>query len=123
MTEATARHLFINLISDRAPNVAKALRLGRKFLAAGWRVTLYLNLEAVVIANPVAELDPCPISGEPLNAQLAAFLDEGGRGVVGEECLKLAGLTLDDLTPGLTPATFALTAAALGEEGVRIITY
>ena len=55
MSEAP-RSIFINLISDRPANVAKALRFGRKFLAAGWSVSLYANLDAVqVFAGPMVQ--------------------------------------------------------------------
>jgi len=120
---AQSRSIFINLISDRPANVAKALRLGRKFLAAGWPVTLYLNLDAVAVVDPRAGLGPCPITGAPLAQQLDEFVAAGGRGLLGAECLKLAGMTPEQLPPGLATAAFPLVEELLGAEGVRVITY
>jgi predicted peroxiredoxin len=122
MSEAP-RSIFINLISDRPANVAKALRFGRKFLAAGWSVSLYANLDAVQVFAAHPEPQMCPVSGEPLLKLLAAFTAEGGRGLAGAECMKLAGLGAEQLPAGVEAASFPVVEAAIGADGARSITF
>ncbi len=122
MTTPTG-HLVLNLISDREPNIAKALRFGNKFLAAGWDVTLSINVEAVALLNPGAGLGPCPVTGKPLRAILDAFMAGGGRVLVGAECLKLAGLGQDVLTGSMVPAETALWQELLARPGTVVFTY
>lgn len=123
MAKPQQNNLLINLISDRPANIAKALRFGRKFLAAGWQVTLSINIEAVVLVNPEAELGPCPVSGKPLTQLLSAFMAEGGEAKVGKECLGLTGMKEDDLATGLSIATFPDTEKLMATPGLKIITW
>ena len=52
MTRKSEKNLLINLISNQPSNIGKALRMGRKFLAAGWGVTLFLNVDGVGLLDP-----------------------------------------------------------------------
>lgn len=123
MGNSKQNNMFINLISGRPANIAKALRFGRKFVAAGWRVTLSINMDAVVVA--IADGDPgnCPVTGQPLGDQLQAFLDEGGLGLVGNECLKLAGVGPEGMVPGLGIAEFSLMQELMATPDLKIITW
>lgn len=120
---AESRTLFINLISVDFANAGKALRAGRKFLGAGWTVTLSINLEAVKLLDPVVGGEPCPVAGKPMSALLRAFQDEGGRVLVGAECLKLNGLSESDLFEGMEIAKFPLIEQALAVPGVVTLTW
>ncbi|MBU2500451.1 hypothetical protein KJ682_03880 [bacterium] len=116
-------HLVLNLISDREPNIAKALRFGKRFLAGGWDVTLSINVDGVVLLDPGARLGPCPVTGKPLRAILDEFMEEGGRVLVGPECLKLAGLGPDCLAGSMVPADPALWQELLTRPGTVVFTY
>jgi predicted peroxiredoxin len=115
--------LLINLASVGSAPMAKALRFGRKFLAAGWQVHLFLNVDGVYLADPAAVLDPCPVTGKPLTAILEAFLAEGGKGLVGAECMKLIGLAKEDLVPGLEVAAFPLVEALMARPEIKILSW
>ena len=123
MPNSQQNNMFINLISDRPANVAKALRFGRNFLAAGWQVTLSLNIDGVQVVNPAAGLGPCPLTGKPLVGLLQTFLAEGGRGLIGKECLKLAGLDTQALPGGMEIAAFPLIKDLMATPDLKIITW
>jgi predicted peroxiredoxin len=123
MPNSQRNNLLINLISDRPANIAKALRFGRKFLAAGWKVTLLVNIDGVQLVNPAADLAPCPVTGEPLPKLLAAYQAEGGDVLVGKECLKLARMQVDQLPPGAEVASFPRTEALMATPDLKIITW
>ena len=123
MANSQKNNMLINLISDRPANVAKALRVGRVFLDGGWEVTLSLNVDGVQVVNKAAELGPCPVTGKPLLQLLEAFLGEGGRGLVGKECMTLAGLEPEALLPGLEIAAFPLMEELLATPEIKILTW
>ncbi len=103
--------------------MAKALRLANKFVDAGWYVHLLLNVDAVRLVDPQAQLDPCPITGKPLAAMLSAFIDHGGKVMVGAECLKLIGLGPDDLGYGQDVASFPMIEALMSKPAIKILSY
>ena len=115
--------MFINLISGQPANIAKALRFGRKFLEARWQVTLSINIDAVIMLDPSGDLEPCPVSGQPLPEILKAFQAEGGRILVGNECLKLAGLSSETLPAGIEIAAFPLMQELMSIPDLKIITW
>lgn len=123
MSNSHKNNMFINLISDHPTNVGKAIRFGRKFLEAGWEVTLSVNIDAIQVLNPEAELGPCPVAGKPLLELLQLFLAEGGRTLVGKECLKLAGLQENDLPEGLEIAAFPVVEELMSIPDLKIITW
>ena len=123
MNPSSDKNLLINLISGEAANVGKALRMGRKFLAAGWAVTLFLNVDGVGLLDSKLNSGLCPVAGKPLSKLLDGFLAEGGTGLAGAECLKLAGLDPDHVPEGMGIAEFALVEELLGRPGLRIMTW
>ncbi|PID80965.1 hypothetical protein CSB20_04830 [bacterium DOLZORAL124_64_63] len=118
-----ANSLFINLISAAPENTGKALRAGRKFLGAGWQVTLSINVEAVRILDPGIGNQLCPVAGKPVADLLRAFQAEGGQVLVGAECLKLAGLGPEHLFTDMRIAKFPLIEEALSVPGVVTLTW
>ena len=123
MSNTQQNNLLINLISDRPANIAKALRFGRKFLAAGWKVTLLANIDGVQLVNPAADLAPCPVTGNPLPGMLAAYQAEGGELLVGKECMGLAGIDEEQLPAGAEVAAFPRTEALMATPDLKIITW
>ena len=115
------RELLINLTTSGSVNAGKALRMGRKFTGAGWRVHLFLNVDAVELINPDANLQPCPISGKPLPGLLESFVSEGGQVLVGGECLKAIGLSGQDLPAGCIVADFAVLETLLSQPDIKIL--
>ncbi len=117
-----AKTILINLISCEGANVGKALRIGRKFLAADWEVVLLINLDAVKLLAPTFSRD-CPVAGKPLKDLLQAFQTNGGRTLVGTECLALAKLAESDLLPGMEMAKFPLVEEILSRPNTRTMTW
>ncbi len=118
-----SKTFLINLISSNGSNVGKALRLGRKFLGAGWQVVLSINIEAVKILDPSVGQEHCPVAGKPLLEMVKAFQNEGGQVLVGTECLALAEMGQDVLLPGMKMATFPLMEEILDRPEVRTMTW
>ncbi len=115
--------LLINLISCNSFNVGKALRIGRKFLAAEWQVVLSINIEAVKILDPKIGQEICPVAGKPMIGLIKTFQVEGGRVLVGAECLSLAGLDKDNLLPGMELAKFPVLEEILSRPETRTMTW
>ena len=115
--------LLINLISSNSANVGKALRTGRKFLTAEWRVVLSINIEAVKILDPEFGQLLCPVAKIPMISLVKAFQVDGGRVLVGTECLALAGMSEDSLLPGMELAKFPVVEEILGLPGTRTMTW
>ncbi len=115
--------LLINLISCNGFNVGKAIRIGRRFLAADWRVVLSMNIEAVKLLDPAVGKELCPVAGKPLMSLVKAFQVDGGRVLVGTECLSLAGMGEDQLLPGMELAKFPVMEEILGQPGTRTMTW
>ncbi len=115
--------LLINLVSCKGSNAGKALRLGRKFLGAGWHVVLSLNIDGVKLLDPAIGNELCPVAGKPLIELLKAFQAESGRVLVGTECLALAKLDHNNLLPGMELAKFPLIEEILSRSEIRTMTW
>ena len=115
--------LLINLISCEGVNVGKAVRIGRKFMAAQWQVVLSLNIEAVKLLDPTIGGELCPVAQKPLTSLLKAFHADGGRILVGPECMALADLGEDSLLPGMELAKFPMLEEILSRPDVRTMTW
>lgn len=115
--------LMINLISSNGFNVGKAIRIGRKFLGAGWQVVLSMNIEAVKLLDDEIGQQLCPVAEKPLIGLVKAFQVDGGRVLVGTECLAHAGLNKDNLLPGMELAKFPVMEEILGRPETRTMTW
>ncbi len=115
--------LLINLISNEGTNVGKALRVGRKFLAVEWQVVLSMNIDAVKLLDPEASGQICPVAGKTVVQLMKAFQADGGRILVGAECLALIGLDEDHMLPGMELAKFPLIEEILSRPDVRTMTW
>jgi len=118
-----AQTLLINLISCEGTNVGKALRIGRKFLGAEWQVVLSINVDAVKLLDPAVGEKLCPVAGKPLTDLVKAFQADGGRVLVGTECLALADLDQSSLMPDMELAKFPMLAEILSRPGTRTMTW
>ena len=114
--------LFINLISCNGFNVGKALRIGRRFLAADWKVVLSMNIEAVKLLDPAVGELLCPVAKKSLISMVKAFQVDGGRVLVGTECLTLAGMGEGNLLPGMELAKFPVMEEILSRPKTRTMT-
>ena len=120
---STSKTLLINLISNESTNAGKALRLGRKFLAAEWQVVLSLNIDAVKLLHPDASGLICQVAGKTMIQLLKGFQAEGGRVLVGAECLGLNGMDEEHLLEGMEIAEFPIIAEILSRPEVRTMTW
>jgi len=114
---------MINLISSNGFNVGKAIRIGRRFLTAEWKVVLSMNIEAVKLLDPEVGQQLCPVTDKPLIALVKAFQVDGGRVLVGKECLSLAGLGEDSLMPGMEIAKFPVMEEILSRPETKTMTW
>ena len=123
MSDNAPGQLLINLTSSAGNPAGKALRMGRKFLGTGWQVTLLVNVDAVHLVDPDAQLESCPVTGKPIPALLKGFIAEGGRVLVGKECLKVIGRQDMPLPDGCGIATFELLDELLRRPDIRTLTW
>ncbi len=123
MNSKSEKSLLINLISSGPINVGKALRMGRKFMASGWEVTLFLNVDGVGVLDSKFGDKLCPVAGKPLSVLLEGFLADGGNGMVGAECLKLFSLDKEQLPKGMGIAEFPMVEELLSCPEIRIMTW
>ena len=119
----TSKTLLINLISNEGTNAGKALRVGRKFLAVEWQVVLSLNIDAVKLLQPEFSGQICPVAGKTMIQLLKTFQAEGGRVLVGAECLGLNGMNEEHLLAGMEMAKFPLMEEILSRPEVRTMTW
>ncbi|MCP4290983.1 MAG: hypothetical protein GY780_04000 [bacterium] len=115
--------LLINLINNEAANAGKALRVGRKFLAADWQVSLSINIDGVKLLEPSASGDLCPVAGKSMIKLMKIFMSEGGQILVGKECLSVFGLSVDHLIEGMEIAQFPMIEELLSRPEVRTMTW
>jgi len=120
---AQSNTMLINLISCEGTNVGKALRIGRKLLAADWQVVLSMNVDAVKLLDPAVGAKLCPVAGKPLAELLKAFQAHGGQILVGAECLTLVGLDESSLLPGMQLAKFPVMEEILSRPETRTMTW
>lgn len=123
MSAPTQPSLFINLASAEASLQGKALRMGRKMLGAGWPVTISLNVGAVSLVDPTQAAVADPVSGKPLQSILVALVSEGGRVLVGAECMTAVGLPTDTLPEGMAVADIPTITTLLADPGVRTLSW
>lgn len=123
MSSPADAQLLINLLTPKGASAGKALRLGRKFVGLGWRVTLLIQADGVRLLDPAADLEPCPVTGRSPAAALPEFLAAGGRGLVGKDCLQAHGLENLALPGGLDHATVEGIAEILASPDVRTLSF
>ena len=123
MAKAHVNNMFINLISEKPANAGKALRFGRKFLGSQWQVILSINLEGVKLIDPTLEGENCPVTGVPLKKMLNAFIADGGKVLVGKECMGQVGIPDTALWDGMEVAAFPVPEEIKSRENLSIITW
>ena len=123
MSQMAPKTMLVNSISAEPANLGKALRMSRKFLGTGWDVTLFLNVDGVRLIDPSHHDRTCPVTEVPLIALLGKFLAEGGRALVGAECMKLAGLDAGLLPDGVAVADFPAIEELLGRPEIKTMTW
>ncbi len=99
---ANTGRLFVNLTDDALPRATMAVTLATRVLKETERpVTLFLNVEAVHLANRKLPETIAP-NGKSLKAMLGAFIDAGGRVIICPMCMKtIGGMGPEDLIDGV----------------------
>jgi predicted peroxiredoxin len=115
-------HLFVNLTSNDAGRVSKALRMANRFAGAGWDVTLYMNVDGVHVARGDRDPGACPVTGKPLLALLEA-LSGKGEVLVGADCLQAAGVSPDTVREGLALSDPATLIERMARPETRVVSY
>lgn len=115
-------HLFINLTTEAAPRASKALRMARKFLTAGWDVTMLVAIDGVRLADANGPAADCPVTGKPLRAMLAAVAAEATV-LIGKDCLGEAGLADATLVPGCRVSDMEILQERLKLPETRTLSY
>ena len=109
--------LFVNLATDDNHKANMAIALSRELLKQGHPVTIYLNSQAVQIAN----------KNNPRYAmqqkKLAEFISKGGVVLVCPVCEQFLHITQADLIPGVQLSTAAAVNQALFRENTRTLSW
>lgn len=109
--------LFVNLTAVDPHRVEMALNFSEAAVKRGHGVTVFLNIDAVRIAekdNPMFEKS---------RAQLERVMKAGARVIVCPHCLHYAGLQETDLISGAGEGNPDLTMGALFAPDTRVMTW
>jgi predicted peroxiredoxin len=116
--------LLINLTTaqDNPDTTTVAFVVANAGLAAEQEVVIFLNVEAVRLANP-GYADEIACAGfKPLKELLAAFVEGGGKLWVCPPCFNARGLDKDNLISGASFAGGAAVVEFLGQ-GAASLSY
>lgn len=99
------QHILITMSSftDDLHRAMMAIKLARALQDKGAQVSLFLNLEAVPLADTRRpnELVWGPVH-TPFSVHFTKFVEEGGKVVVCPHCAAAVGLTAEHLRPGVS---------------------
>lgn len=116
--------LLVNLTTakDNPDKTVVAFVVANAGVAAGQEVTIFLNIEAVRLANPGYADDITAPGFKPLKELLADYTNNGGKIWICPPCFNARSLDKENLIPG---ATFAGGAAVveLLSQGAACISY
>ena len=109
--------LFVNLSTDDNHRANMAIALSKEMLKQGHPVTIYMNSQAVQIANKNN-------SRYAMQQQkLAEFISKGGVVLVCPVCEQFLHISQGDLIPGIQLSTAALVAQALFRENTKTLSW
>ncbi len=114
---ADSEPLFVNLSTENTLKANMAIALSKEMLEQGHPVTLYINSQAVIIAD----------RSEPRyavqQAKLAEFLRRGGTVLVCPVCDQVLHLDPRNLIPGVQFSTAGKVSQALFREHTRTLSW
>lgn len=117
--------LFVNLTTDDVWAASKAIFFAhQRVLRAGHRpVTIWLNVRAVYLADRRRASSRVGRDSPDIQAMLRAFVADGGQVIACQACMRVAGLTADDLIEGVIVGTPEVLMPALMGPNIRTLTW
>ena len=94
--DAYARTVMVHITSDSNHRILMGVQHAQAMLDDGKNVAVLLDVDGVKAGTnePPAEL-------KPTNQMLQRFLESGGRVIACEHCIGMAGISPNDLLPGI----------------------
>jgi predicted peroxiredoxin len=116
--------LFVNLTSDEINRAAMAIGFSTKILTQKKiPVTIFLNVEGARIADKNIP-EQKYANGKSLKQMLTDFINAGGQVLICPMCMKnVAGISKDDLLPGVKVGGPDVTWPALFAEDTTVLSY
>ncbi len=115
--------LFYNITSDDAWTAGMALAQAGVAAQRGHAVTVFLNVRAVHLADRDAVQGTFAPSGRTAAEQLAALMERGHTVLVCGTCMRVAGMTAEDLIEGAQISSPDLVFGAFAAPGAVVISY
>lgn len=115
--------LFVNLTSNDPWRAGMAINFAQNSLNKDHEVVIYLNIQGVNLAS--AKI-PQPINshnGQNLQEMLKDFISQGGRVIICPSCMKLAGVTQEDLIEGVEMSSPDVIETTLYRDQVRVMSW
>jgi len=116
--------LFVNLSTDDMDTAAMAIGFATKVMAnTGKPATIFLNVYGARLAD-INIPQNVHVSGSTLQEMLGMFMDAGGTVLLCPVCMKnVAGLSEDEMLPGLIIGKPEYVYAAMFAEDVTVLSY
>lgn len=116
--------LFVNLSTDDMDTAAMAIGFSTKVMAnTGKPATIFLNVYGARLAD-VNIPQNVHVSGNTLQEMLGMFMDAGGTVLLCPVCMKnVAGITADEVLPGLIIGKPEYVYAAMFAEDATVVSY
>jgi predicted peroxiredoxin len=121
--QAAERPLFVNLTSDDAWRAGMALSFSNNALKRGHPVTVFLNVEAVRIADTTLPQGTNSVTGKTPIEMLKGLIADGATVIVCPMCMKAAGVQPGDLVAGAQMGKPELTLPRLFGDDTQVISY
>jgi predicted peroxiredoxin len=93
--------IFVNLTSSDAIRAPMAVRFSSLGLERGIPMTIFLNVDGVLLAVKKFHSPQCKKAGGCVQDMLAKFMKKGGRVIVCPMCLEANGYDKSDLIDGV----------------------
>lgn len=114
---------FYNMTEDDSWTTGMALAQASVAASRGHSVTVFLNIRAVNLANQNAIQSPWGPSGKTPAQAIATLIADGHTVLICGGCMKVAGLSADDLIDGVQIANPDLTFGAMTAPETIVISY
>ena len=119
-TKEPVGNLVVNISTGNPENMFAAVKIAKVAAGRGHNVSLLLRMKAIefTLRNKAY-----PVFGTTIKQELVKFMKTGSDVIVGGGCLKLMGISKNDLMDGLVIGNPDIVMGALFQENTRVLSY
>lgn len=115
--------LFVNMTTGDSWRGWMGLHFAHNTMKQGHQVTIFLNLDAVMLASLKGEQEKRPSMQRVPRDIVADFIKDGGKVLICGPCLAEFGLKIEDLVPGVELGKPGYTQSFIFAENARTLTW